>query len=226
MIVFRILERIRLHLKQKGNNVCCKISSRFDDNTFFEGSNDIGPSANVRSSHIGYATYIGRGSILTYTRIGRFCSIAPNVKILLNNHPVSSFVSSHPAFHRPSNYIMKKLKIDYVSQDKYPLRKLVENNYQVIIGNDVWIGEDVSIMPGVTIGNGVIVAASSVVTKDIPDFAIVGGVPAKVIKYRFESDQITQLLEIKWWEDKVENIRDESEKFEDINGYLKFKRGN
>ena len=83
------------------------------------------------------------------------------------------------------------------------IRLQILSSYQkiatTVIKNDVWIGADVSIKPGVTIGNGAIVAAHSVVTKDVPPYAIVGGVPAKVIRYRFDNEIITQLLELSWW---------------------------
>ena len=77
-----------------------------------------------------------------------------------------------------------------------------------IIGNDVWIGNDVRIIGGITIGDGAIVGLGAVVTKDVPPYAVVGGVPAKIIRYRFEQDKIEELLRDKWWNKEEEWIKD------------------
>ena len=84
---------------------------------------------------------------------------------------------------------------------------------KVEIGHDVWIGTNVTILPSVKIGNGAIIAAGAVVTKDIPDYAIVGGVPAKVLKYRFSDDEIKRLNQSKWWEWPDEKIKRHINKF-------------
>ncbi|MDL4470788.1 CatB-related O-acetyltransferase [Citrobacter braakii] len=87
------------------------------------------------------------------------------------------------------------------------------------IGNDVWIGNDVVLKGGISIGDGAVVAANSVVTKDVPPYAIVAGVPAKIIKYRFESDIIEQLLKIKWWNYNYTDLPDNS-KCDDIINFV------
>lgn len=94
-----------------------------------------------------------------------------------------------------------------------------------IIGNDVWIGANAIILQGVTIGDGAIIAAGAVVTKDVPPYAIVGGVPAKVIKYRFSDEVILKLLQIKWWDKPEEWIIQKLEKFTDVSGFVKFVEG-
>lgn len=89
----------------------------------------------------------------------------------------------------------------------------------VIIGNDVWIGQDVTILKGCHIGNGAVLASNSVITKDVPDYAIVGGIPAKIIKYRFSEEIIKKLLKLQWWDlslDLLENIP-----FDDIEEAIK-----
>ena len=112
--------------------------------------------------------------------IGSFCSIATNVRIFLGGNHKSQ---------RPSTWI-------YV-EDDIPA---IESNGDVVIGNDVWIGFGATIMSGVTIGDGAIIAANALVAKDVPPYAIVGGNPAKVIKYRFTEEQIGRLMKIQWWD--------------------------
>ena len=98
--------------------------------------------------------------------------------------------------------------------------------YSILIGNDVWIGANVYLMDGVMVGDGAIIASNALVTKDVPPYAIVGGVPAKVIKKRFEEDKIDFLLDFKWWEREESWIRNNAEKFTNIENFYKtFKNG-
>ena len=129
-----------------------------------------------------------------YAEIGKFCSIASGTKIGIAGHP-SNLLSTNSIF-----YLEKSLNPKLKNEIKY-------NPYsKITIGNDVWIGEKCLIMPGVNIGNGAIIAAHAVVTKDVPPYAIVGGVPAKVIKYRFSNDIIEKLQKICWWDMSDEEI--------------------
>lgn len=134
--------------------------------------------------------------------IGRFCAIASGVKFIMNtaNHEISS-ISTFPFAIFGNEWA--KIKKD-------PLNK---TNYKgdTVIGNDVWIGYEATIMPGVKIGNGVIIAAKSVVTKDVPDYTVVGGNPAKIIRKRFHQNDIDRLLLIAWWNWSVEKITDNLE---------------
>ena len=88
------------------------------------------------------------------------------------------------------------------------------------IGNDVWIANDVNIISGVRIGNGAVIAAGAVVTKDIPDYAIVGGVPAKLIRYRFDRVTIDRLLNSKWWDLSLEQLKGISSLANNVNEFL------
>lgn len=90
----------------------------------------------------------------------------------------------------------------------------------VHIGNDVWIANDVNILSGVKIGNGAVVAAGAVVTADVPDYAVVGGIPARVLKFRFDEDTITRLLKSEWWNLEKEKLRELAKHMNDVEVFL------
>jgi acetyltransferase-like isoleucine patch superfamily enzyme len=96
----------------------------------------------------------------------------------------------------------------------------IDEKYQVIIDNDVWIGDRCSIIGGITISDGAIVLAGSMVTKDVPPYAIVAGIPAKIIKYRFKEDEIVKLMDFKWWDNDFDWIKNNIDLFEDIENFL------
>lgn len=125
--------------------------------------------------------------------IGSFCSISKNVRIITGGIHPSDWVSTFPIR-------------DFVGVN-IPYDGMPTSNGEVIIGHDVWIGTGVTILSGVKIGTGAIIAACSVITRDVPPYSIVAGVPAKTIRYRFTEDQISELMKIKWWEWKIEKIK-------------------
>ena len=127
-----------------------------------------------------------------HTIVGRYCSIAANVKVFNRNHPMD-FKSMHGFFFNP---ILKYTKEDLV---KYT---------PLVIGNDVWIGDSVKIMAQVTnIGDGAVIGAGSVITKNIPPYAVAVGYPARIVRYRFSVEVIEKLLEEKWWKKDIEQIK-------------------
>ena len=129
--------------------------------------------------------------------IGKFCSIACGVRFLFNsaNHTLSSLSTyTFPLFYE---------EWDLKQQD---VVNSWDNKGDIIIGNDVWIGYEAVILAGVTIGDGAIIGTRAVVTKDVPPYTIVGGVPAKPIKKRFSEETISALLEIQWWNWSEERI--------------------
>lgn len=144
----------------------------------------------------GAYTYFRSGAVGSLQKIGRYCSVGPGVDIGHGNHP-TTFLSTHPFQYGASSFGYW----DEFREFSNGLTKVPSDvvKYAPIIGNDVWIGAKVVINRGVTIGDGAVIAAGSVVTKDVPPYSIVGGVPAKVIKMRFSDSIISELIELKWW---------------------------
>lgn len=181
-------------------------------NSKFKGKNLLAYNSYISNVKMGYASYIGAYSIIQNAKIGHYTSIGPNVHIVQGQHPSNTFVSTHPAFYSPNN----NLGISYTDVLLFKEYQYVDKSYSVIIGNDVWIGDGVLIMEGVTIADGTIVAAGALVTKDTLPYSIVGGVPARVIKYRFNIDDINYLVNLKWWNKGKKWIKQNSKNFNDI----------
>ena len=180
------------------------------DKTTIEAPVYVGRSQ-IETSHIGAFTFINLRSVHHETTncaidcqsIGRFCMISHSVNIGFAGHP-TDFLSNHLVFRYDG-------KTDY-ARDFMPLMQsehearirglYVEHSRKPlpIICNDVWIGAGAMILNGVTVGDGAIVAAGAVVTKNVPPYSVVGGNPAKVIKYRFTDEEIERLLKLRWWD--------------------------
>lgn len=158
---------------------------------------------------LGRRSYISSALIridATYEHIfvGNYCSISDNINFLLGSEHYMEFLTSYPMG------VVFGYAVDPNSCDFKGVSRNVNKNY-IIIGHDVWIGHGVTILDGVYIGNGAVVAAGAVVTKDVPPYAVVAGVPARIIKYRFPEDIIPKVNKIKWWywneEDIIANQR-------------------
>lgn len=143
----------------------------------------------INNSQISSYSYVGKNCLIQNTQIGKFCSIASEVLIGLGKHP-TNLISTSTLFYRTNNTLGLKLVESDSDFQEYE---------SIIIGNDVWIGTRAIIMDGVQIGNGAIIAANSVVTKNVPAYAIVAGVPAKIIKYRFNPSVIAKIENSQWW---------------------------
>ncbi|MEY8198843.1 MAG: CatB-related O-acetyltransferase [Colwellia sp.] len=145
---------------------------------------------------VGYLSYTRDNGQFNNVSIGRYCSIAPNVMIGGGQHPLD-WLSSHPFVYDGSKIFRKFEEYNSISQKNRVNSGRAK--VRVLIGHDVWIGEGVTIKQGVEIGSGAVIGTRSVVTKNIPPYAVVAGVPAKIIKYRFDDKVIKKMLEVNWW---------------------------
>lgn len=218
MRIQQVIKHLRLKKKLKDNNVQISEDVFISSDSIFEGDNFIDRSVRIQSCYLGRLSYVGYNSILMHCKVGRYCCIGPQVSIAWGNHPTSMYVSTHPVFFSNRKYCGK----NYCKNPSFQETSYADENekYIVDIGNDVWIGQRVLLLNGVKIGDGAIVAAGAVVTKDVPPYAVVAGVPAKVVKYRFEDSQIEKLLRIKWWEWDEKRIVQNAPPFSDVEDFL------
>ncbi|EFK96822.1 transferase hexapeptide repeat containing protein [sediment metagenome] len=155
----------------------------------------------LANCRIGDYTRIRHFTTAYYTTIGKFSSIGKNSRLGIGQHP-TNMISTNLVFYK-NNPISNKWVKPIAYEEYKPIH----------IGNDVWVGEASMIMGGVNVGDGAIIAARSVVTKDVPPYAIVAGVPAKIVKYRFDEETIKYLMDLKWWNLPDENIEKKLEAF-------------
>lgn len=151
-------------------------------------------------------TYIAHGAKISNASIRRFVAIGPEVMIGGGRHPTRRFVSVHPVF-----YSLRRQSLITFSNANY-----FEEIRPVTIGNDVWIGARAIVLDGVTIGDGAVIGAGAVVTHDVASYAIVGGVPAKIIRFRFSEEQRRFLLKFRWWNRDIKWLRRNVDKMRDI----------
>ena len=181
-----------------------------------------------KDSYIGKYTYFGIHCRVKKTiKVGSFCSIAENVMIAPAEHPTNLLTThtiaySNNLYGYDDNFKNLNFKNNFIKNNPNnysPADKKASSKYNVIIGNDVWIGANATILSGVKIGNGAIIAANALVNKDIPAYSIVGGVPAKIIKYRFDKSTIEDLQELEWWNIDIKYFKDLD--FSDIKSCIK-----
>ena len=170
----------------------------------------IAGMAKVNIGSIGAFTFFRGGMVEELESIGRFCSVAPNVCIGPIEHDIrllttSPFINSW-LDNSISNEYWDKNKVERIKALSAMREIGARNRQSVTIGNDVWVGQNVVIRKGVKVGNGAVIAANSVVSKDVEPYEIVGGVPAHHIRYRFTIEQIKILERTKWWSWSLDSL--------------------
>jgi acetyltransferase-like isoleucine patch superfamily enzyme len=209
---FRFLLNKNLERKNRWLHLKLGNSANISDCNFGK-YNNVGEGTVLTSVNINDFTYISDNCVICRTEIGKFCSVAPGVLCGLGMHPTKNFVSTHPAFFSDK----KQSGISFTSKNYFQEYKPIK------IGNDVWIGARAIIIDGVTVGDGAIIGAGAVVTKDVKPYAIVGGVPAKTIRYRFNKKQIEYLQKFKWWDKNYNWLKKNYLMFHNIEEFVKGK---
>jgi len=180
------------------------------DSCYFGKGVHVSANTVLSDCQIGSYSSIGPGGRYIGCRVGSFCSFGPEILAGLGRHP-TEYVSTSPAFYAPNS---SGCRISFVAESMF------EEALPVTIGSDVWIGARAIVLDGVAIGHGAVVGAGAVVTKDVAPYVIVGGVPAKVIRKRFDDNIIAQLLEIRWWEKPIEWITQYAADFTNVKQFL------
>lgn len=151
---------------------------------------EVGAGTRVAETGFGDYSYVAGGSDIIYAEIGRFCSIAAAVRINPGNHPLDRVALNHFTY-RSAAYGLGDDDAAFFDWRR---------SHKVTLGHDVWIGHGAVILPGVTLGTGCAIGAGAVATKDVPPFAIVVGVPGRVLRYRFPPEIVARLLALAWWD--------------------------
>ena len=172
---------------------------------------DIGRNCAIVESHIGDYTYLAGDAQVAYATIGKFTSIASHVRINPGNHPMWRVTQHHMTYRRRMFGLGEEDDAEFFQWRR---------DHHVTIGHDVWIGHAAIIMPGVTVGSGSVIGSQAVVTKDVPPYTIVAGVPAKTIRPRFPAEVAEQLLQIAWWDWSREELESRFDDLLDLDTFL------
>ena len=177
----------------------------------FSTHNKVYKYARLRNVQLGRFSYISRDTQVYSASVGNFTCIGPDTLIGPGEHPVRGYVTSHPAFYSS----LAQAGITFSDRDH-----IIEIPHTVI-GHNVWIGARCVIRAGITIGDGAIIAAGAVVTKDVEPYTICGGVPAKVIRRRFDPEAEQRVIQSNWWEWDEKELAQNAHIFRDLNLFVK-----
>ncbi len=192
---------IRLYRNAFLRDSVCKEGVSIGDDTTVERSTlgshvVINRRSYINDSVIGDYSYTGINTTMNFTRMGKYCSVARNVDIGGFDHDYHKFTT------------MPMFRLRQMTGGQMPIP---EHNEYCEIGSDVWIAAGAQVLHKVRIGDGAVVGGGAVVVKDVPPYAIVAGVPAKIIKYRFDDSIISELMEIRWWDWPQDILKDHLE---------------
>lgn len=149
--------------------------------------------SSIKHSEIAEFSSVGRYTKITHSRIGKFCAISWDCTINAISHPIDNLtISAFPYVPEVGGFVSKR----------------TQSHQPVTIGHDVWIGANAILLPGINIGHGAVIGAGAVVTKDVPSYAVIAGVPAQIIRYRFDEHTIEKLLLYQWWNLPATTIRE------------------
>jgi acetyltransferase-like isoleucine patch superfamily enzyme len=212
------LRRLGRRQLLKRRHGLCSLGPEFDyqvaDNNTFEQNCRLGGPAYVAGSSFGAFSYIEVGCRISLTDVGRFCSIGPWSAIGLAEHPYD-FVSTHPIFYRALPHV----GYDFVSENHH------QELARTVLGHDVWVGHGAIIKGGVSIGHGAIVGAGAIVTRDVPAYAVVAGIPARIVRFRFEERIVDALLSSCWWDRDPTWLRHHAYEMRNVEAFLKLVGG-
>lgn len=171
----------------------------------------IGPGCSISESTFGDYSYTAGDVSIIYADIGKFCSIASHVRINPGNHPMQRVTQHHMTYRRASYGFAETDDEEFFAWRRAD---------RVTLGHDVWIGHGAIILPGVSVGIGAVVAAGAVVSKDVPPYTIIGGVPARPIRERFPPDVAQQLQRIAWWDWPRETLEERFAELSNLDLFL------
>jgi phosphonate metabolism protein (transferase hexapeptide repeat family) len=170
----------------------------------------VGAGTSIVESTIGDYTYLVDQCQVIYSEIGRYCSIASHVRINPGNHPLWRVTSHHLTYRRAAYGLGEDDAAFFDWRRRHPVR----------IGHDVWIGHGAIVLPGVSVGNGAAIGAGAVVTKDVPPYWVVAGVPARPIRPRFPPEVAAQIERSAWWEWSREELEERLDDLCDLDRFL------